>query len=99
MKRIVLKMLFITATSFLLTSCATFTSLNTNTLKIGMSKEEAQKAIGRKPGGVVASKRLPGSNKIVEVLQFTDTMQAYWLYFIDGTLDRWEPTNVAGPAI
>jgi hypothetical protein len=99
MKCNALKMLFTASTIFLLTSCATFTSLNTNSLKIGMSKEEAQKAIGRKPGGIIASKRLSGSNKIIEVQQYNDTTSAYWLYFVDGYLDRWEPFNQLGPSI
>jgi hypothetical protein len=96
MKRINLKLLFVTSALFLSTSCTTY--IKTNSLKIGMSKEEVQKALAKKPYGIIASKRLPGSNKIMEVLLYQGG-QSYWLYFVDGYLDRWEQVNQIGPAI
>ncbi len=96
MKRINLKLLFVAALFSLLTSCVAY--VKTNSLKIGMSKDEVQKALAKKPYGIIASKRLPGSNKIMEVLLYQGG-PSYWLYFVDGYLDRWEPTNEVGPVI
>lgn len=99
MKSVAVKMLFIAFTFISLTSCNTFREVKTSSLKIGMSKDEVQN-VTKKRGGVIASKRLPDSNKILEVLQFNGVGgTAYWLYFVDGHLDRWEPANTFGPSI
>ncbi len=99
MKRINLKLLFIASAFFLLTSCSSFKEVKTSSLKIGMSKNDVQQ-VTKKRGSAIASKKLPGSDQVVEVLRFDGFVgSAYWLYFVDGHLDRWEQVNEIGPAI
>jgi hypothetical protein len=69
-----------------------------------MTKAEAQQALRKKPDSTIAAKKLPGSDKVIEVVQYTGpdisgTQLTYWLYFINDHLDRWEPANSYGPAV
>lgn len=108
MRRHFLKTILFGSAALSLTSCAAIIeankSLDTSSLKIGMTKAEAQQALGKKPDSTIAAKKLPGSGKAIEVVQYTEpgtpgTFLTYWLYFIDNHLDRWEPANSYGPAI
>ena len=64
-------------------------------LKLGMSKEEVQKQLGKRPDNIVATKKDPETNKLVQVIQYTDGKQekSYWLYFVDDKLDKWETAS------
>ncbi len=60
-----------------------------------MSKDEAQLALNKKPYGVVAARNDTYSHATIEVVQYTgynnnSAEESYWLYFLNGKLDRWE---------
>jgi hypothetical protein len=108
MRRTFIKFLLLAPAAASLASCASLAqaleSFTTSRLRIGMSKTEAEKAMGLKPDSTVAAKRDPETNKIIEVVQYSgyvDTNQKaiYWLYFVNDQLDRWEPANKYGPQI
>lgn len=70
-------------------------TVNTNVLKIGMTKEEAQSALKIKPSGIVAAKNFPEAKTIVEVVHYYTQMSTngYWLYFNNNKLSKWEPAS------
>ena len=64
-------------------------------LKLGMSKDEVQKQLGKRPDNIVATKIDPDTRTLVQVVQYTDGKQSisYWLYFVDDKLDKWETAS------
>jgi len=64
-------------------------------LKLGMSKEEVQTQLKKRPDNVVATKRDPETNILIQVVQYTDGRdnKSYWLYFVDDKLDKWETAS------
>ena len=71
-------------------------SIDTNALKIGMTKEEAQRALRIKPLRTVAAKNFPESNTIVEVVYYATQIDSngFWLYFNNDKLNKWEPASL-----
>ena len=85
-------------------------AVNLSALKIGMSKAEVQTALSKKPDNVIAAKKYPETNTLVEVVQYSRwgdanagiasapmvpiIMESYWLYFINDKLDKWEMAAV-----
>ena len=80
-------------------------NVNTSALQIGMTKSQVQAALQKKPESTIAAKNYPERNIVVEVVQYSQYDQvnntpiktAYWLYFVNDKLDRWEPANKYGP--
>ncbi|NCD70502.1 hypothetical protein [Mucilaginibacter agri] len=85
-----------------LTSCGAIhqqvdlvSKVNTSVLAIGMSKADVTKAMHKKPYNTVQAERIPDSNTLVEVVQYTQfddngPLESYWLYFANDKLERWE---------
>jgi len=103
-----IKTFAIAVTVILFTSCASMIdsakSVNTSALRIGMTKEEVQAALQKKPYATVAARNYPETKTTIEVLQYSENngqgnLQNYWLYFVNDKLDRWEPASKYGPAI
>jgi hypothetical protein len=103
-----IKTLTIAITVMLFTSCASILdsakSVNTSALRIGMTKEEVQAALQKKPYATVAARNYPETKTTIEVLQYSESngqgnLQNYWLYFVNNKLDRWEPANKYGPVL
>jgi hypothetical protein len=83
-------MLFVT----FITSCVMLREVNTNALKIGMTKEEAQTALQRNPDKILAAKNFEDVKTIVEVVQYSQNgAYGYWLYFANNKLQKWEPAS------
>jgi hypothetical protein len=78
--------------------------VNLSALKLGMSKEEVQTLLRKKPDNIVAAKKYQETNSTVEVLQYSrwdgeKLVEVYWLYFVNNKLDKWEMANQYGPSI
>ncbi|MES2112895.1 MAG: hypothetical protein V4577_29360 [Bacteroidota bacterium] len=86
-------LVFLAAITF--SSCSAFRdnrTVNPNVLELGMSKEEAQKALKKNPGRIIATRKDPQTNALIQVVAYYDAPgNRYWLYFIDDKLDRWQP--------
>ncbi len=85
-------------------SCVAMRPVNTSQLRIGMTKDEVQTALRKKPESTIAAKKDPVTNKVIEVVQYREMGNEigtgiYWLYFVNDRLDRWELANPYGPAI
>ncbi|MEO8885768.1 MAG: hypothetical protein ABI367_06870 [Mucilaginibacter sp.] len=81
-------------------------AVNLSALKIGMTKADVQTALNKKPDNIIAAKKYPETNTVVEVVQYTKwgdanagianapqvwvPLERYWLYFINDKLDKWE---------
>lgn len=92
--KIFTKALLLMLSVTILTSCSVLQPVNTNALKIGMSKEEAQIALKRKPDSIVAAKNFPEAKTIVEVVQYKQSdINGFWLYFTNNKLSKWEPIS------
>ena len=99
--------------AIMITSCSTIReavdsgkSVNLSSLKIGMTKAETQTALNKKPDNVIAAKKYPETNALVEVVQYSRwgdanasihnapmvpiIIESYWLYFVNDKLDKWE---------
>ena len=70
-------------------------SVDLSVLKLGMSKGEVQKQLRKRPDNIVATKKDPETNTLVQVVQYTDGGhdKSYWLYFVDDKLDKWETAS------
>lgn len=101
-----IKLPLLVLVSILLASCSLIheavlqsNPVNTSTLKIGMTKEEARLALNKKPYGTVAAKTYAQSQVTIEVVENNQTddnnriIDNYWLYFKNGKLDRLERAN------
>ena len=106
--RAFIKLFTFIAAIMLFASCATIfdatKAVNTSALKIGMTKEQAQIALQKKPYSTVAARNYPETKTTIEVVQYSqssgqENIASYWLYFVNDKLDRWEPANQYGPAI
>ena len=71
-----IKTIMVAMLAIMFTSCATFRDLadegrpiNLNAVKIGMTRVQA--ALNKKPDNVVAAKKYPETNTVVEVVQYT----------------------------
>ncbi len=85
-------------------SCVAMRPVNTSQLRIGMTKDEVQNALRKKPESTIAAKKDPVTNRVIEVVQYREMGNEigtgiYWLYFVNDRLDRWELANPYGPAI
>ncbi|WP_419699884.1 hypothetical protein [Mucilaginibacter sp. NFX135] len=78
--------------------------VNLSVLKLGMSKDEVQQYLNKKPDNTIAAKNYPDTKTFIEVVQYSqqyyqngDTNRpvsdAYWLYFVNDKLDKWEKAN------
>jgi hypothetical protein len=108
-----IKTIIVALLAVMFTSCAAIhdavdqgRSVNLNTVKLGMTKAEVQTALNKKPDNIVAAKKYPETNTMVEVVQYTQwgdanagvankpvvpiVIQSYWLYFVNDKLDKWE---------
>ncbi|MBS7563636.1 hypothetical protein KHS38_04395 [Mucilaginibacter sp. Bleaf8] len=93
-----------------ITSCAVMKA-NMSQVSIGMSKDEVRQALKIKPDNVISAERLPGTNNLLEIIQYTmyengTGLRQYCLYFLNGKLDRWNrlepevaPTTVVPVAV
>ncbi len=83
------------------TACGTIQAMrpvNLSSLKLGMSKEEVQTQLRKKPDNIIATKKDPDTNALIEVVQYSESngeanIPTYWLYFVNGKLDRWEKAD------
>jgi len=105
--------LMVALLAIIFTSCATIhdaidkgKAVNLSALKIGMTRAEVQTALNKKPDNVIAAKKYPETNTVVEVLQYSKwedanagvtnapivpvITESYWLYFVNDKLDKWE---------
>lgn len=100
------KPIIIALLAIMLTSCASIResmdmtrSVNLTSIKLGMTKDEVQKQLKKKPDNIVAAKNYPDTNTLIEVLQYsewgqsTTPIESYWLYFVNGKLDKWETAS------
>ncbi|MES2278075.1 MAG: hypothetical protein V4592_18745 [Bacteroidota bacterium] len=85
-----LKLALILLTCMVISSCAALRLPQLDKLAIGMDKNSAITAIGKKPDAVVGAKQYPGGN--VEVLQYVTGVNANgrpevsWLFFYNDKL-------------
>jgi uncharacterized protein YciI len=85
-------------TAAVITSCTMLREVDTNALKIGMTKAEAQAALRRKPDKIVAAKNFEDVKSIVEVVQYSQNgSYGYWLYFVNDKLEKFEPVTANHP--
>ncbi|MDP9081548.1 MAG: hypothetical protein M3O71_29405 [Bacteroidota bacterium] len=87
------------------TSCSAYNlavdrskSVNLTSIKLGMSKEEVQALLKKKPDNIVATKNYPETNTMVQVVQYSEwngdkKLESYWLYFVNDKLDKWETAS------
>lgn len=73
-------------------------SVSLSSLKLGMSKEEVQAQLKKKPDNIIATKNYPENNTLVQVLQYSRwngdvRIESYWLYFVNDKLDKWETAS------
>ena len=100
------KPIIIALLAIMLTSCAEIREsmvagrpVNLNSIKIGMTKDDVQKQLNKKPDNIVAAKNYPDTNTLIEVLQYSQwgqsaiPIESYWLYFVNGKLDKWETAS------
>lgn len=95
-------MITVVALAAMVSSCATIRqsadlskAVNTSALKMGMTKQETELALQKKPYGIVAARNDADTHTIIEVVQYTEyssngIQDNYWLYYINNKLDRWE---------
>ncbi|MDT3404423.1 hypothetical protein [Mucilaginibacter terrae] len=82
----------------IIASCSSLRSVNTSVLKIGMTKAEVEEALKKKPYGTISAKSYPETKTVIEVLEYNEHFNGqksdgYWLYFVNGKLDKWEPAS------
>ena len=64
-----------------------------------MTKDDVQKQLNKKPDNIVAAKNYPDTNTMIEVIQYSQwgqsaiPIESYWLYFVNGKLDKWETAS------
>jgi len=106
-----LKPIIIVLLTVMITSCGAIHEsidagrpVNLSVLKLGLSKDEVQKYLNKKPDNTVAAKNYPDTKTFIEVVQYSqqyyqngDTnrpvMESYWLYFVNDKLDKWEKAS------
>ncbi|MGB4848514.1 MAG: hypothetical protein WBP41_11380 [Saprospiraceae bacterium] len=88
------KLLTLVIAISILSSCASWKSINLFNLKIGMTKSEVVQAIGKNPDNLIGAKQYPDGT--VEVLQYSrrgvwygELQEMYWLYFFNDKLIQW----------
>jgi ABC-type metal ion transport system substrate-binding protein len=106
-----IKLFILAIVVILITSCGSmidmYKNVNTSALQIGMTKAQVREALQKQPESTIAAKNYPERNIVIEVIQYSQYDQinnitvktAYWLYFVNNKLDRWEPASKFGPAI
>jgi len=75
--------------------------VNTSSLKAGMTKQEVELALQKKPYGTIAAKTYDESHTTIEVVEYNqydgeNIVDNYWLYFKNNKLDRWERADPRG---
>lgn len=108
-----IKTIMVAVLAIMFTSCAAIKSsidmgkaVNLSAIKIGMTRTEVQATLNKRPDNVVAAKKYPETNTLVEVVQYTQwgnanagvtnapmvpiALESYWLYFVNDKLDKWE---------
>ena len=73
-----IKTIMVVLVAIMFTSCATIRDavdegrpINLSAVTIGMTKAEVQAVLNKKPDNVVAAKKYPETNTVVEVVQYT----------------------------
>jgi hypothetical protein len=90
-----MRVIYILLAVLLLSSCAT-RKINTSALTLGISKEQATKALRVSSDGVIYAKQEKASDKKFEILQFSQyeinqtVLDRYWLIFVDDRLVQWQ---------
>ncbi|WP_143014136.1 hypothetical protein [Mucilaginibacter pineti] len=100
------KPIIIALLAIMLTSCAEIREsmvagrpVDLNSIKLGMTKDDVQKQLKKKPDNIVAAKNYPDTNTLIEVVQYSQwgqnstPVESYWLYFVNGKLDKWETAS------
>ncbi len=107
MKKInTLILICLAVTTGMLAGCSAMKKLDLYQLQLGMSKEEAVRALGKKPENLIGAKRFEDGD--LEVLEFNSWRNAlttpegespfeqFWLYFFNDRLVEWgKPTDWA----
>ena len=85
MRKYVLLMSCCLVLMFFISACAT----QMYGVKVGMTKDQVQKAIG-KPSNVIEARKV-NDDRIVDVWEYPGGMggKRYWVYFINGRVDSW----------
>ncbi|MCJ8209298.1 hypothetical protein MUY27_06230 [Mucilaginibacter sp. RS28] len=76
-------------TVILFAACSTLRKVDLTKVHTGMSKAEVQAALQKKPVNIVASRHFTNPDADVEVLEYTDNVVSYYLYFVNNKLDKW----------
>lgn len=81
-----------------LASCNATKDVKLYKVSMGMTKEEVQKAVGKKPDNSICAKSYPDGH--VEVVQYSRfeldgsfnprLREQYWLFFYNGKLVKWQ---------
>ncbi len=101
------KPIIIVLFAIMLTSCAEINqsldrskTVNLSSVKLGMSKNDVQKQLRKKPDNIIAAKNYPDTNTLIEVVQYSEwgnadgkPIESYWLYFVNDKLDKWEKAS------
>ena len=88
----------------MLAGCSVMKKLDLYQLQLGMSKEEAIQALGKKPENLIGAKRFEdGDLEVLEFNSWRNTLTApegegpieqFWLYFLNDRLVEWgKPTD------
>lgn len=82
---------------FTIAGCAPLEVIRFDRINVGMSRPEVSEALGLHIGKPIGTMVL-SDNMFVEVWEykqnsFTPQDEAYWLYFFNGKLEKWDRSN------